>query len=325
MKRRLINILLIALTLAILFIIGRDFIGRKAGKSFENPYKYEMDEYWKVDSSAILYHETITFPVNSDSLKGVAISGKQILVLSEKFFLTYDYAGKELSRFELPDTANCLATAGADTVWIGMRHYIAGFDKNGKLQQKWQNFGHRSFITSLAASGNSVYVADAGNRIVYQCDLKGNILAKIGERDEQKGIPGYVIPSPYFDLALDDSGFLWVANTGRHTFENYNRDGSLRTSWGITSMKLDGFFGCCNPAQFALMADNSFITSEKGIPRIKIYDQDGRFKGVVAPPASFQNGHYAPDVAVDADQRIIALDIDRRQVRIFELNKNGNK
>jgi hypothetical protein len=48
-------------------------------------------------------------------------------------------------------------------------------------------------------------------------------------------------------------------------------------------------------------------------------------KGLVAPPQMFENGWYAPDLAVDADQRILALDLDRKQVRIFELKEHGNK
>ena len=85
-------------------------------------------------------------------------------------------------------------------------------------------------------------------------------------------------------------------------------------------MKIEGFSGCCNPAHFAILDDNSFITSEKGMPRIKIYDQHGQFTGIVAPPAAF-NGTLAPDIAVDKQNRLIALDFERQQVRIFERKK----
>ncbi len=325
MKRKHVNILLIIMTLAVVVIIGKDFIGNKAGKNIENPYKYDLDQFKKIDSTAILYKETITFNVNADSLKGIAASENHIIVVSEKYFLTYDYTGKELSRVLLPDTANCIAISPSEKVWIGMLHSVASYDLNGKMLTKWDSFDNRSLITSLAVTDNFIYVADAGNRIVYQCDTKGKILSKIGEKNEQKGVPGYVIPSPYFDLALDDNGFLWVANSGRHSLENYNHDGSLRTSWGSASTKIDGFFGCCNPAQFAILPDNSFITSEKGIPRIKLYDQHGVLKGIVAPPELFENGWYAPDVAIDKSERILALDVDRKQVRIFEKKQDGNK
>ncbi len=196
---------------------------------------------------------------------------------------------------------------------------MISFDQGGTLLKRWNSFDERSVITSLAVLGENVYVADAGNRIVYHCNTEGQILNKIGDKNESKGVPGYVIPSPYFDLALDDNGLLWVANPGRHNLENYNVDGSMRTSWGKASFKIEGFTGCCNPAQFAILADNSFITSEKGMPRIKLYDQHGQFKGVVASPDMFKDGWYALDLAIDVDQRIVALDFDRKQVRIFSL------
>ncbi len=322
MNRKLVNIVLIILAVVIVVIIGKDFIGNKAGKNIENPYEYNVDEFRKVDSTTILYHETISFPVNAENLKGLAISGQQLVLVSEKLLLKYDYSGKEIFRKELPDTANCVTVDANNEIWVGTLHSVDLFDQGGTLLKRWNSFGDRSVITSLAVSGENVYVADAGNRIVYHCNTKGQILGKIGEKNEQKGVPGYIIPSPYFDLALDDNSLLWVVNPGRHSFENYNKDGSLRTSWGMASFKTEGFTGCCNPAHMAIMADNSFITSEKGMPRIKIYDQHGEFKGVVASPEMFDRDSYlAPEVAIDADQRVIALDFERKQVRIFE--KNG--
>ena len=326
MNRKLVNIVLIVLALAIIIIIGKDFIGNKAGKNIVNPYEYNVDEYRKVDSTIILFREVNSFSLNADNPVALAVSGKQIIVVFEKILLKYDYSGKELLRKELPDTASCITIAANNEIWVGTRHSVALFDQGGTLLKRWNSFGDRSVITSLAVSGENVYVADAGNRIVYHCNTSGQILGKIGEKNEQKGVPGYILPSPYFDLAIDDNGLLWVANTGRHSLENYNMDGSLRTSWGIASFKIEGFTGCCNPAQFALMADNSFITSEKGMPRIKWYDQEGHLKGVVASPDMFNHNSYlAPDVAVDSDQRIIALDFERKQVRIFELKNDENK
>ena len=34
------------------------------------------------------------------------------------------------------------------------------------------------------------------------------------------------------------------------------------------------FFGCCNPAQLAVLPDGRFVTAEKGIPRVKIYSRE---------------------------------------------------
>ena len=320
MNRKLVNIVLIVLAVAIVVIIAKDFAGKQAGKNIENPYEYTIDEFRKVDSTQILFEEKVHFPVKLHDWAGISVCDSTILVATYNKLLKFDYTGKQISTAELIDTATCLAVDEKQRIWIGMCHYVASYDWNGNLQKRWNSFGERAIFTSIAVSGENVYVADAGNRVVYHCNAEGQLIQKIGEEDQQKGVPGFVIPSPYFDVATDDGGFLWAVNTGRHSFENYNRDGSIRTTWGVTSFKIEGFSGCCNPAHMAVMDDNSFITSEKGIPRIKWYDQHGKFIGVVAPPASF-DGSLAPDIAVDRQHRVIALDFERQQVRIFERKK----
>ncbi len=320
MNRKLINIVLIFLAVAIVIVIGKDFIGKKAGKNIENPYEYNIDEFRRVDSTQILYAETLNFPVKVHDWGGITVSDSMIIVATANQLLKFDYSGKQIFSKQLIDTATCVTIDDNRQIWIGMRHYVVMYDLNGTLIKRWNSFGERALFTSLAVSGENVFVADAGNRIVYQCNTNGQLVRKIGEENEQKGIPGFIIPSPYFDVAMDDNGFLWAANTGRHTFENYNSDGSLRTSWGVTSFKIEGFSGCCNPAHIAILDDNSFITSEKGMPRIKIYDQHGQFIGIVAPPDAF-SGTLAPDIAVDKKHRVIALDFTKQQVRIFEKKK----
>jgi hypothetical protein len=317
MNRKLVNIVLIVLAVAIVIVIGKDFIGGKAGKNIENPYEYNIDEFRQVDSTQIIYTEALNFPVKVHDWGGITVSDSMIIVATANELIKFNYSGKEILRKQLIDTATCVTIDDNRQIWIGMRHYVVMYDLNGTLVKRWNSFGDRAVITSLAVSGENVYVADAGNRIVHQCNTNGQILQKIGEKNEQKGISGFAIPSPYFDVAIDDGGFLWAANTGKHTFENYNPDGSLRTSWGVTSFKIEGFSGCCNPAHISILDDNSFITSEKGMPRIKLYDQHGQFIGVVAPPAAF-DGSLAPDIAVDKQHRVIALDFERQQVRIFE-------
>lgn len=320
MSRKLINGLLIFFALAIVAIIVWDFMGNKAGKNVPNPYEYNIDEFRKVDSLKVIYAEILNFPVVAEVLSGIAVSDSLIIVAAGNQIIKYDISGKEIFRKSIQDSSICVTVDKNRDIWIGTRHYVAHYDANGTLLNRWNSFGDRSVLTCLAVSGDRVFVADAGNRIVYHCDKTGKIVQKIGEKSEQKGVPGYVIPSPFMDLAIDDEGFLWVVNTGRHSFENYNADGSLRTSWGIPGMKIEGFSGCCNPAEMAIMDDNSFVTSEKGLPRIKLYGQHGDFKGIVAPPESFNSdSYYAPDIAVDAKHQVFALDFARKQVRIFKL------
>ena len=129
---------------------------------------------------------------------------------------------------------------------------------------------------------------------------------------------------------------LRVVNPGRHRIEAYTFDGDLEFSWGKFSTNVEGFCGCCNPVNFAILEDESFVTCEKGIIRVKIYDAEGSFVGVVAGPEQLVEGNISLtclfpegchsggfDVAVDRKGRILILDTIRNAVRIFTRKKEG--
>ncbi len=314
--RKLINILLIVMAVAIAVIIGRDFFVNRSGKNIENPYEFDVSEYAKVDPSEIVYKEVKALKLPVAAPKGIACYDSAFYVIADSSLIKLNEEGQILKQVSLDDSPTAITVAGK--IWLALKNRVVCLDENGDLISEWPDYGQRSVITSLAVSGEYVYVADAGNRVVYQCLPNGTLQQKIGEKDDQLGVPGFVIPSPYFDIALSEEGFLWAVDPGRHSLLNFNADGSLRTSWEHSSVKTEGFSGCCNPAQMAIMTDNSFVTSEKGIVRVKIYDQHGQYKGVVAASGQFDENSYAPDVCVDENDRVILLDFNRKQVRIFE-------
>jgi len=53
------------------------------------------------------------------------------------------------------------------------------------------------------------------------------------------------------------------------------------------------------------------------MPRIKIYSKGGVLQSVVAAPDLFAIEGEAPDVAT-IDETIVALDYDKKMIRIFE-------
>ncbi|MBN1865579.1 MAG: hypothetical protein JW808_11840, partial [Victivallales bacterium] len=173
------------------------------------------------------------------------------------------------------------------------------------------------YLTSIALSGDIVFVADAGTRSVWKFNHEGVNLGKIAEEDAGAGIPKLVVPSPFFDLAaLDDSG-VWVVNPGQHTIARFSHDGKLLESWGTHSHEVEGFCGCCNPSHIAMFKDGSFVTSEKGFVRVKTYDPQGNFSGLVASAGQFQKGSQGLALAVDSSQRILVMDKKTKVIRVF--------
>lgn len=320
--RKLVNIVLVVLALGIAIIIARDFVMNRAGKVIENPYAFDVSEYAKVSADEILYEEEKVLQLRVVEPKGIAFHQGTLFVIADSSLLQMNLQGQLLKETKME--ASPTAIAVDDLVWLGMKNQVVCLNFDGQEVERWENYGDRSVITSLAVSPDFVFVADAGNRLVYQCKKNGELVRQIGEKDEQKAVPGFVVPSPYFDIALSEEGYLWAVNPGRHSLENFNAEGALRTSWTSSSVKTEGFSGCCNPAHMTMMSENAFVTSEKGIVRVKIYDQHGKYQGVVAAPNQFEEVAHAPDVCVDENGRVILLDFDRKQVRIFKPKERGN-
>ncbi len=156
---------------------------------------------------------------------------------------------------------------------------------------------------------------------------RGRILGRIGAASRARHIPGFLITSRDFDLAMGTDGLLYVVNPRALRVEGYTLAGDLERHWGQGSPALADFFGCCNPAHLAVLPDGRFVTAEKGIPRIKIYTAEGRFECVVAGPQ--QMAVTAAAVATDRRGRVYALDPATRSVRIFqrtnEIEHEGTK
>jgi hypothetical protein len=227
-----------------------------------------------------------------------------------------------------------LTVADDGKIYVGIIDHIEVYSRQGKQLSSWDSLGQRALLTSIAVAKNDVFVADAGNRIVLHYDTNGNLINRIGGKDTDRNIPGFVIPSPYFDLVMRRDELLRVVNPGKHRIEAYTFDGDFEFSWGKYSTNVQGFCGCCNPINIAVLKDDSFVTCEKGLARIKIYDPEGTFVGVVAGPEQFgvtahvcttpeqcQSGGY--DVAVDAQDRIFILDTIKNVVKIFSRKKAG--
>jgi hypothetical protein len=308
----------------VLAIVGISYFGYNtfsSGSEAEkpNPFEYNIDYYKEYDPKLNHFNEINQISVNYKKVTGIAIGPDDILyVAGDNLYRQYDVNGTILNSVDCGQPALCLTIDKKRDVYLSMTDHIQIYDREGMLKKRWKSPGSESLITSLYVTSEHVYAADAGNFIVWKYDKDGNVLHRIGEKDKSRDIPGFVIPSPYFDLAVDPDGFLWVANTGRLSLENYTAEGDLRTSWGTPGMKIDEFCGCCNPSHFVIGKNGEFITGEKGIVRVKVHNRLGKLVSVVAGPDKFTEGTVGIDLAIDSKNRIYVLDPMRKQVRIFE-------
>ena len=331
-KKILIAIVItFAIVFAIVALLTTDRTAQM-GSGLGEEYTYDLTRFKTVDPALILYEEAIPIiETGFTKSTGVAVGPEdKIYIAGDQQILVLNSAGQKLSTIPLPQAPQCLTIAADGTVYVGMMDHIIIYDNQGKQSNRWEPAGARTVLTSIATRNDNVFTADAGNRIVLRYDKTGKLLNRIGEKDPANDIPGFIVPSPNFDIALADDGLLRVVNPGAHLIEAYTFDGHREFWWGEYNFEIEGFSGCCNPTDIALLNNGAgFVTAEKGITRVKIYDADGQFVGVVAGPESFvehdritefQGGGSSIgglDVAVDSQNRVLVLDTLTSQLRIF--------
>ncbi len=311
------------------------------GSGLSETFTLDLTELIKIDPALISYEQSCEFPVAMDEVRAIAAgpNGK-IYVAGDQSVHVFRPDGSKDIAIELDGAARSLAVAGSEhatagRIYVGVGRRVELFDADGKPAGSWDDFESNAILTSIAIAENNIFVADAGNRLVLQFDLAGKLVGKIGMTDPDREMPGFSVPSEYFDIAVDSEEMLYIANPGRLRIETYSFDGNLETFWGEAGSGIKNFFGCCNPSQFALLPDGKFVTSEKGIPRVKIYSDEGDFESVVAGSAQLEikkyeigdprsaQGGIVFDVASDADGRVLLLDPKKKSVRIFTLTKSA--
>lgn len=323
MKHKLSIALLVLLLLALVSFMAWDFYFSEDLQV--NPYAYEFEKYKQVDEDKVWYSEVGKIDPKLNVLKGIYIDARDYIYLSgDEKLVIYNSEKEWVDEIQTLETAHCMATDDHQNIYLAFKYRIDIINAKGE-SLSFCSMDSSSYFTSIALSDSFLFVADAGKKIVHKYALDGELLGQIGTRDPTTRKRGFIIPSPYFDLLIGRDQELWVVNPGRHTFEAYDFDGESISSWKRTSMQLDGFSGCCNPSNIALLSDGSYVTSEKGIERVKIHAQNGDFKCVVAEPAKFKKGTKGLDLAVDSKDQVYILDPEQKQIRIFKKKESEAK
>jgi hypothetical protein len=295
-------------------------------------YRFDLSQEAKVNAAEVTFEETARIAINLEKPSALALGPDgSIYVAGENTVVVLDSKGAELSRHAAAGLPGCLAVTPGGKLLLGMRDHIEVLDPQGGPTAVWPSLGEQTYLTSVVADAEHIYAADAGNRVVWHLDHSGNVQRRIGERNPGTDAPGFVVPSPCFDLAFDPMGSLWAVNPGKHGLENYTPEGKLISAWYRPGMDLGGFCGCCNPIHIAFRSNSSVVTAEKGLNRIKVYGPDHELLGVVATPEMLANVDKAVavddsepmirDLVVDQQDRILALHQPAKVILVFEDKK----
>lgn len=296
-------------------------------------FDYDLTEYAQIDPALITW-KPVGKEIKADfqTARAVAVDADgAVYIAGDQKLEIYENESPVVRRIELGSEPTCLGIDLDGTIIVGLTDHLGFMDSYGVVTAEWKKPAETALLTSVAVDKDHVYAADALNKVVWRFDRQGNVLNQIGKKDEDRNIPGLVIPSPYFDIAIYSDGLLRVVNPGRHLIEAYTPGGDREWAWGKTAIVIDGFSGCCNPVALAILSDGRFVTAEKGLVRVKIYDTEGEFETVVAGPD--QLGWIEPlrvcetpeecklmslDIAIGSDDRIYVLNTVQNTVQTFE-------
>ncbi|MBI9016760.1 MAG: hypothetical protein JEZ07_05800 [Phycisphaerae bacterium] len=260
----------------------------------------------------------------------IAFNNKSLNLLGDNKLIRYDdkLGGDSGGSFNDNQQRRCIAFDDVGGLYMGGNNIevITGEPDFASISLKCPT---DAIITSIAISEDFIYAADAGHRCILRFKRDG----LSNETKPEMFQKDFDIKSPYFDLAFANDK-LFAADPGRHKIKVFDEMGCELSSWGRGANCDEGFFGCCNPANFALLSDGSFVTIEKGKVRVKLYSPEGNYIGMIADPELFKDhrlaiqtkdtaaNHIALDVAVDKADNIYIMEPLTGKIRIFKL-KNG--
>lgn len=320
-------------------IVRSDPFAERGGGQFN----LDLSSLYDVDPNLIQYEQTVQIKVELDTVRAISVGpADKIYVAGDRAVRVFSPRGDELAVISTEASPSCLAVGSDDHDWPGRLYVGAGkkievFAPDGKPVGTWDVSDDNVILTSIAATKSHLLVADAGNRVVLRLDTSGKLVDKIGAPDANGRGRVFNVPSSYFDVAVSPDGLVHVANPGVLRVETYTLAGEMEARWGEAGAEIHDFFGCCNPSQFAVLPSGDVVTSEKGVPRVKVYSAFGEFVCVVAGPRQLDvaqaelgdpralQAKAVFDVATDTRGRVLVLDPRKKSVRIFTRRDEARK
>jgi sugar lactone lactonase YvrE len=268
------------------------------------------------------YHLAATRSPGLGRIEGLAVDGEGRFYLAHGRGVTVLNAQwTPMKDLPTPGGAAAVAVHADGRIFVALRQKVIVFDASGRQVAAWGGPGGKpgqlGQLTGLAVHGDNVWLADGGNAVVHRFDTSGRFVAEFGLRDAKLRVPGIICPSPFLDCTVAADGTLWTTNPGRWRVEHYDLSGRPLEAWGRQGPGPRTFPGCCNPTNLCLLPGGGFVTSEKGVPRVKVHAEDGQVVAVMGPEG-FDEHSAGLDVVADAQGRIYAVDPEQGKVLVFE-------
>lgn len=259
------------------------------------------------------YRRTFGF-VAPDDVKALDVADGSIFIATANNIYVYGLSGEVQTSFLAAGDVRDL-TVFEDSIYTLLPCGIVVYDRQGNILQRWDACSEDTDYCSLAVCSAGVFVTDAAHKNICKYNLDGTLSRFITSPK------GFIVPGYSFSIIATDDHII-CSNPGRHLVEQYTTDGEFITSFGKAGAGEGQFSGCCNPTIIAPANGGELLTSEKGIPRISCYDNQGRFRSVLLDAKALGGGHAAYHVRVLKDKLVVA---GGKKVSVFQYNRTRSQ
>jgi DNA-binding beta-propeller fold protein YncE len=183
------------------------------------------------------------------------------------------------------------------------RASVLRVDPTGRVVSQWgPSLGGEQLVepAGVAVFGDSYYVLDRGTPRVFRLDVSGQAQAVL----DLQSLGPYGLNG----LAVDSSGNLYAADTGRNRVLVFSPAGQLLKQVGHSGNDLGGF---TQPMMLAFAPDGAFFVADWENGRIERFD--ATFQGTDV----WSTGFRPFGVAVDRAGRVYAPDFEHRRVEAY--------
>lgn len=186
-----------------------------AGDTLGPSFEYDLTRFSKTDPKLIIADEGESIALGDEPTCMIRHSDGTLLVGFPNEIRVLSADGSAVVRsVRIDGDPGSVAEAEDGDLLVAVRDHVIRIAADGATAAVWPSLGTNAVLTSIAVIGEDVFVADAGNRIVHRFDLDGAANGTIGKKDPGGDEPGFVIPSPYFDIAAEGDDALWVVDPG---------------------------------------------------------------------------------------------------------------
>jgi uncharacterized protein (TIGR03663 family) len=223
------------------------------------------------------------------------------------------------------DSPKGLAIDSQGNVYVAdsQNHRIQKFDSEGNFLLAWGSVGSAPGQFSepwgvAVGPDDRVYVADTWNHRIQSFTSEGELITYWGVYQDTGGAllePLGMLYGPR-DIAIDEDGNLYVADTGNKRIQKFDADGNPLGQWGGSGASAGQFL---EPVGIAVGPDGYIYVADTWNQRIQVFDQDFQYVRqwtVYAWPG--ESIFNKPYLAVDGEGHVLATDPEGSRVLVFD-------